>query len=118
MAVLLSRSSPSPKHYELLDLSTSIDTADLVRHVALPQVLASVKQRADKPPKYDYRQARKVERAYKRHRLYYRKLNQKDIRKIRQTNLQKARVYERDQKREDLHRKDVVVNPNVLVEFE
>lgn len=109
---------PPPTHYELLDLSTSLDTADLVRHVALPQVLASVEQRADQPPKYDYRHARKVERTYRRHRRYYNRLNRKDTRKIRQANLQKGRAYERDLRKEDRHRKEAVVNPNVLVEFE
>ncbi len=109
---------PPLKQYELLDLSTSLDTADLVRPGALPEVLASVQQRSDVPPKYDYRPARKAKRTYNRHRRYYKRLNRKDTRKIRQANLQKARVYERDQKREDRQRKDTAVNPNVLVEFE
>lgn len=97
---------PPPKRYELLDLSTSSDTVNLVRLAALPQVLASVQQRSEPPRKYDYRQARKMERAYNRHRRYYKRLNRKHIRKIRQANLQKARVYERDQeKRTDTEKK-------------
>lgn len=107
------------KHAELLDLSTSLDTADLVRHVALPEVLASVQQRSDVPPKYDYSPARKAEWAYNRHRRYYNRLNRRKTRDIRQANLQKARVDELDQRRQDRRKpRAQLPNPKVLLDLE
>lgn len=49
-----------------------------------PQQLAPTLKPAEPgPPGYDYRQARKVERAFHRHRRYYRRINRSSTRQMR-----------------------------------
>jgi hypothetical protein len=63
------------KWAHLLELSTSLDTADLAMRTVPSMLRAEVG-----PPRYDYRNARRVERKYNRVRRYYRRINRRDNR--------------------------------------
>lgn len=54
-----------------------------------------------KPPRYDYRQAHKVERAYHRHQRYYRWVHKRQARQIGRAN----------RRRESGHRANLPVDP-------
>jgi hypothetical protein len=82
------------KWEHLLELSTSLDTVDLVMHTAPSMLKAEVG-----PPRYDYRNARRAERRYNRVRRYYRHQNRRDNREMQKESHRKYQL----QRRQILH---------------
>ncbi|WP_157530334.1 hypothetical protein [Hymenobacter norwichensis] len=85
------------KYAYLLDLSTSLDTADLTAPVCIPWLKPQerVAYSEAKPPRYDYRNARKVERRYNAARRYYRSKNRRDNRMLAKHAKERARKEKR-----------------------
>ncbi|UOG77693.1 hypothetical protein MTX78_25130 (plasmid) [Hymenobacter tibetensis] len=69
---------------EGLFLHTPAGTALHVQAAPMPEAMVRVEY--SEPPRYDYRQARRVGRRYERARRYYRRQNRRDNRDLRQDN--------------------------------
>ena len=88
------------KWAHLLDLSSSLDTVDLAMHTVPSMLRAEVG-----PPRYDYRNARRVERKYNRVRRYYRRQNRRDNRDLQKESHHKYQLQRRQIIREENQRK-------------
>ncbi|WP_022824893.1 hypothetical protein [Hymenobacter norwichensis] len=98
--------SAHDKCNHLLGLSTSLDTVDLSLHTASSMLRAEVG-----PPRYDYRNARRVKRKYNRVKRYYRHLNRHDKRDLqkeshRQYQLQRRQsIQQEKQQQKELNKR-------------
>jgi hypothetical protein len=94
------------KWAHLLELSTSLDTVDL----AMP-IVPSLLRAEVGPPRYDYRNARRVERKYNQVRRYYRRQNRRDTHDMQKDSHRKYQLQRRQilqdekQRKKELHKR-------------
>ena len=67
-----------PTHYAL---GTNAQQVMLAYALSGPSLYSSTREQT--PPRYNYRQARKVERSYHRHRRQYHRVNRRNSRQLR-----------------------------------
>ncbi|MBO0360752.1 hypothetical protein J0X19_22515 [Hymenobacter sp. BT186] len=97
----IERVTPGHDKWEhLLTLSTSLDTVDLTVPTTPSMLRAEVS-----PPRYDYRNARRVERKYNRVRRYYRRQNRRDTRGLQRESHRKYQLQCRQILQEEKQRK-------------
>ncbi len=85
------------KYAYLLDLSTSLDTANLTAPACIPWLKPQerVAYYEARPPRYDYRNARRIGRRYEAAKRYYRRKNRGDNRTLAKYARQRAREEKR-----------------------